>query len=41
MVTFQILRLYTSILTITIKDTFLCENKMTLNIKIPGEGSRS
>jgi len=33
MVTFQMLRLYTLILTITIKDSFLWENKMILNIK--------
>ena len=41
MVTFHMLRLYTLILTITIKDTFLWENKMILNIKIQREGSRS
>ena len=41
MVMFQMLRLYTLILTITIKDTFWWENKMILNIKIQGEGSRS
>jgi hypothetical protein len=33
MVTFQMLRLYTLILTITIKDSFLWESKMILNIK--------
>ena len=41
MVTFQMLRLYILILTITIKDTFWWENKMILNIKIQGEGSSS
>ena len=41
MVTFQMLRLYTLILIITMKDTFLRKHKMILNIKIQGEGSRS
>jgi len=41
MVMFQMLRLYTLILTITINDTFLWDKKRILNIKIQGEGSRS
>ena len=43
MVTFKMLCLpvYTLTLTITIKDTFLWENKMILNIKIEGEESKS
>jgi len=40
MVTFQMLRLYTLILAITIKDTLLWENKMILNIKIEGKALR-
>jgi len=41
MVTLQMLRLYTLILTITIKYTFLWENKTILNIEIQWDGSRS
>ena len=40
-VTSQMLHLYSFILTITNKDTFLWENDMILNTKIQGEGSRS